>query len=160
MAWEAGQVLTTISASSRTIYTWAGGAMQAFPTANSALTQGRVGAASSTERQQINEFLRGLGVHDEEKNSKTPGRRPRKLGDIFHSTPVLVTAPVRGLADPSYQAFKTSQASRVQVVITGANDGMLHAFRESDGRELWAFIPPDLLSGLKDLLPTSGDHNF
>jgi type IV pilus assembly protein PilY1 len=160
LAWEAGQVLTTISSSSRTIYTALGGSLVPFTTGNTSIDQAMLGAASATERQQIIDFVRGVDVNDENKNSNTTEDRSWKLGDIFHSTPVLVTAPVRGLADSSYQAFKTAQASRVPVVITGANDGMLHAFRESDGQELWAFIPPVLLSGLKDLVPTSGDHNF
>ncbi|PYM64605.1 MAG: hypothetical protein DME11_13240 [Candidatus Rokuibacteriota bacterium] len=46
------------------------------------------------------------------------------------------------------------------MLIAGANDGMLHAFRETDGRELWAFIPPDLLASVKNLTSTSGDHLF
>jgi len=45
-------------------------------------------------------------------------------------------------------------------VIAGSNDGMLHAFRETDGVELWAFVPPDLLDNLKSLLVPSGDHQF
>ncbi|HZY31791.1 MAG TPA: PilC/PilY family type IV pilus protein, partial [Candidatus Methylomirabilis sp.] len=36
----------------------------------------------------------------------------------------------------------------------------LHAFRESDGQELWAFIPPDLLDDLKDLTIRAGAHGF
>ncbi len=37
---------------------------------------------------------------------------------------------------------------------------MLHAFRESDGVELWGFIPPDLLDNLKVMTDTGGDHQF
>src|SRR5207247_5419807 len=40
------------------------------------------------------------------------------------------------------------------------NDGMLHAFRESDGAELWAFIPPDLLDNLHTMVSKAGDHLF
>jgi type IV pilus assembly protein PilY1 len=42
------------------------------------------------------------------------------------------------------------------VIYAGANDGMLHAFKDSkgttgdDGTELWGFIPPDLLGNLKN----------
>src|SRR5262249_52088250 len=50
--------------------------------------------------------------------------------------------------------------SRTKVLIAGANDGMLHAFRESDGVELWAFIPPDVLDNLKVLADTGSDHQF
>ena len=55
-------------------------------------------------------------------------------------------------------------------VFFGANDGMLHAvFDESSrplgttsynyGTESWAFIPPDLLPRLKDMLETTS-HQF
>jgi type IV pilus assembly protein PilY1 len=37
---------------------------------------------------------------------------------------------------------------------------MLHAFRDSDGEELWGFIPPNLLSSLKDLASLSAEHDF
>ena len=68
--------------------------------------------------------------------------RPWKLGDIFHSTPVLVVPPFLVSQDSSYNTFKTNNASRTAVLLAGANDGMLHAFRESDGVELWGFVPP------------------
>ena len=36
----------------------------------------------------------------------------------------------------------------------------LHVFKESDGSELWAFIPPDLLGNLKTLTVTNGEHDY
>jgi type IV pilus assembly protein PilY1 len=45
-------------------------------------------------------------------------------------------------------------------VFVGANDGMLHAFRDSDGTEVWGFIPPDLLPTLKLLLDSDTDHDY
>ena len=153
-------MLNTITASSRTIYTMIGGSRKDFATGTAEITQSLLGVTTSAERDEVINFVRGVDVNDEDKDTNVTEDRPWKLGDIFHSTPVLVTPPVRGLADSSYQAFKTAQASRTTVVIGGANDGMLHAFRESDGRELWAFIPPDLLGTLKELSTTSGEHNF
>ena len=116
--------------------------------------------SSSTERDQTIDHLRGVDTLDEDKDGNTTEDRAWKLGDVFHSTPVLITPPVLALNDSSYQAFKTAQAGRTKILIAGANDGMLHAFRESDGVELWAFIPPDLLDNLKNLNSTSGDHLF
>ena len=37
--------------------------------------------------------------------------------------------------DSNYNTFKTSNASRTTVLVAGANDGILHAFRETDGAE-------------------------
>jgi type IV pilus assembly protein PilY1 len=160
LVWEAGQVLSTTPAANRTIYTFVGGARQAFTKTNSAITQALLGAASSAEHDNIIDFVRGIDSYDENGNGNFTEERAWKLGDIFHSTPVLITAPVLASADPTYQAFKTAQASRTKVLIAGANDGMIHAFRESDGTELWAFIPPDLLDNLKTLTDTGADHQF
>ena len=160
LVWDAGQVLSTTPAANRTIYTVVSGARQAFTTSNAAITQALLGASSSSERDKIINFTRGLDAYDANGNSNTTEERPWKLGDIFHSTPVLVTPPVLALNDSSYQTFKTAQANRTKVLIAGANDGMIHAFRESDGVELWAFIPPDLLDNLKTIADTGGDHQF
>ncbi|MEJ2362866.1 MAG: PilC/PilY family type IV pilus protein [Gammaproteobacteria bacterium] len=55
-----------------------------------------------------------------------------RLGDIIHSTPLIVGTPSSNwddkYGDTSYTAFKKQYASRRVVVYTGANDGMLHAF--------------------------------
>jgi type IV pilus assembly protein PilY1 len=134
-----------------------------------------------------------------------------KLGDVFHSSPILVQPPVPellcdlGLApqctstihgvkgtsrtvqtpvafdvnadgkigpgEDAYEKYRRDHAARRQLVLVGANDGMLHAFDAGavdpdvaadalgnraygvgDGAELWAFIPPDLLPKLKLML--------
>jgi len=168
LVWEAGQVLTTIPSANRTIYTVANettttngstttgtGSLSSFTTSNSAITPAMLGVPDSTTANQVISFVRGVDVYNNPSQD-----RAWKLGDIFHSTPVLVTPPVLALADSSYQAFKTAQASRTTVLIAGANDGMVHAFRESDGVELWAFIPPDVLDDLQNLTVQGGEHGF
>ena len=160
-AWDAGQVLSTTTPSSRTIYTLVSGVRQSFTTSNSAITTSLLGAADSTEKNMIINYLRGTpDINDEDGDGNTTEDRPWKLGDIFHSTPVLVSPPFLTSSDSTYSAFKTAQASRTTVLIAGANDGMLHAFRESDGVELWAFIPPDGLDNLLDLTADSGGHEY
>src|SRR5499427_3002716 len=160
LVWEAGQVLSTTPAANRTIYTVVGGNRQAFTKTNSAITNTMLNAADSTEHDKIIDFIRGIDSYDANGNGNVTEERVWKLGDIFHSTPVLITPPVLALNDSSYQAFKTAQANRTKVLIAGANDGMLHAFRESDGTELWAFIPPDVLDSLKSLADIGADHQF
>jgi len=76
--------------------------------------------------------------------------RPHILGDIFHSTPVLVTPPaptylcdigivnqcVGSLYSPTlepngqsaYQTYFTNNQYRTEFVLVGGNDGMIHAF--------------------------------
>jgi type IV pilus assembly protein PilY1 len=160
LLWDAGQALNSIAPGSRTIYTEISGSLSPFTKSNSAITQSLLGASSSAERDKIIDFIRGVDVNDENLNGNTTEDRPWKLGDIFHSTPVLVSPPVLALNDSSYQTFKASRATRTTVLIAGANDGMLHAFRESDGTEIWAFIPPDMIDGLGVLTTFNGAHEY
>jgi len=70
----------------------------------------------------------------------------------------------------AYEAYLHRYRRRDKLVLVGANDGMLHAFRDSTasadnceggqpfieytpstGEEEWAFIPPDLLSRLHEM---------
>jgi len=150
-AWEAGAVLNSKPAANRTIYTVVSGTRQSFTTGNTAITETLLGVASA-DRVKVIDFIRGIDTYDDNLNKNPTEERAWKLGDIFHSTPVLVSKPFLPLADQSYKDFKTANASRTMVLLAGANDGMLHAFRESDGEELWGFIPPDLLDNLKDLV--------
>ena len=154
--WEAGAALSTKTAASRTIYTAVSGSITQFTTSNSAITQAMLGVSSSTEHDNLINWVRGLDAY-----STTPtAERAWKLGDIFHATPVLVSPPLQALNDSSYQSFKSANASRTTVLIAGANDGMLHVFKESDGTELWGFIPPDLLGNLKTLTVANGEHDY
>ena len=159
-AWDAGQLLSQQAARTRTIYTAVNGTRQNFVKTNNAITNAMVAASSNTEHDNIVDFIRGIDTYDENGNGNTTEDRAWKLGDIFHSTPVVVSPPFFPSTDPTYNSFKTANASRTTILLAGANDGMLHAFRESDGQELWGFIPPDLLDNLKDLTATSGSHEF
>ncbi len=159
-AWDAGQLLSQKAASTRTIYTAVSGTRQDFVKTNPAITNVLLAASSNTEHDNIIDFIRGVDTYDENANGNTTEDRAWKLGDIFHSTPVLVSPPFLPSNDATYNSFKTANASRTTILLAGANDGMLHAFRESDGQELWGFIPPDLLDNLKDLTVTSGSHEF
>jgi type IV pilus assembly protein PilY1 len=158
LIWDAGRMLNGLSAGSRTIYTEIGGRLTPFTKANSGITRAMLGVSSAADRDRVIDFVRGVDINDENRARGTTDDRPWKLGAIVHSTPVLVTAPVLALNDTSYQMFKAAQAKRTKVLIVGADDGMLHAFREKDGVEIWAFIPPDMLERLRALSAADGAH--
>src|SRR5262249_56771726 len=80
LVWEAGQVLSTTPAANRTIYTVVSGARQAFTKTNSAITQTLLGASSSTERDKIIDFVRGIDSYDENGNGNVTEERAWKLG--------------------------------------------------------------------------------
>jgi len=72
-------------------------------------------------------YLRG-NQSKEIKNKGNLRNRPSLLGDIIHSSPVYVDNQQSG-------------NSRAQTVFVGANDGMLHAFDATNGREVFAYVP-------------------
>lgn len=77
------------------------------------------------------------------------------LGDVINAAPAYVRTPPFKYVDAGYAAFKAAQASREAVVYVAANDGMLHAFRVSDGHELWAFVPTLVMPNLYELADKS-----
>jgi type IV pilus assembly protein PilY1 len=159
--WDSGQKLSVKTAGARTIRTYVGGALQDFTTSNSTITAAMLAASSSTERDEIINYIRGaVDYNDEDLDSDTSEERPWKLGDIFHSTPVYIPPPFFFSTDSTYNTFKSANAGRGTILLAGANDGMLHAFRESDGEELWAFIPPNLLDQLKNLKAITGERDY
>jgi type IV pilus assembly protein PilY1 len=167
LVWDGGAKLSTTAESSRTIYTLLSGTRQSFAKTNSNITATTLGVAASSDRDKVIDFIRGIDSYDEDSDGNTTEERAWKLGDIFHSTPVLVTKPVLTSLDATYNTFKTNNASRTVVLLAGADDGMLHAFKETngvtpsaDGTELWGFIPGDLLTSLQNLTVNASDHKY
>ena len=99
-------------------------------------------------------YLRG----DRTGEPATYRARAHLLGAIIDAEPVVVNAPNSNYADLGYQGasntFKESHSNRVNIIYQGSNDGMLHAFSASTGKELWAFIPNMLLS------PLNGNNSY
>ncbi len=94
-----------------------------------------------------------------------------KLGDLLHSSPLLVGVPKLAYQDDSYWDFVDAHDDRDLVAYALTNEGMLHAFRiarydtdasaylpDADMTELWAFIPHAVLPNLKRT--TDADHDY
>jgi type IV pilus assembly protein PilY1 len=108
----------------------------AFVLSNSLITPSLLGlnSSDSTGRDKIINFIHGLDAYDENGNGLTTNeKRDWILGAFIHSRPYVI-----------------HYASRT-VIYVGANDGMLHAFDDASGEELWAYIPPNLLPKLQNL---------
>ncbi len=120
------------------------GSAHAFTTTNSAVTAAMLGAANATERTQIIDYIHGVDVFDDDEDSNITEKRGWILGDTIHSVPLVVN-------------YSTDNAA----ILVGANDGMLHAFDDATGAELWAYVPDELRSRLRLLTPgASGSHQF
>lgn len=93
-------------------------------------------------------------------------KRASVLGDIVHSAPVFVGPAALNLStDTDFEAYLESSKTRTKVLYVGANDGMLHGFRASDGEEVLAYIPSNLFStatgqGLHYLTDPTYRHRF
>jgi Tfp pilus tip-associated adhesin PilY1 len=92
----------------------------------------------------------------------TPSFRSRptsKLGDIIHSAPSYVAGPTMAYPDTiessAYSAFALAHATRTPMIYVGANDGMLHAFTASNGREALAYVPTSVYKNLSALTASS-----
>jgi type IV pilus assembly protein PilY1 len=113
-------------------------AINKFDVSNASITAGMLGVLTEDERKSVINFVHGYEY------TPTPGdKRVWILGSIIHSRPVVVR-------------YSTPDQT---LIFVGSNDGMLHAFDDSNGEELWAFIPPTLLNRLS-ALPSGGAQWF
>ena len=151
--WDAGQMLNDRDPDDRTIYTAtrAGGTL-ANPLVRLDFTRGNVGNPATVgtlawflgdvnnDNAGLVDFVRGKD-------------RYWKMGDVNHSTPIVVGPPSEDplIMGAGYAEFKLAYAARQKVLYVGANDGMLHCFDTATGEELWGFIPYNLLPKLKNM---------
>jgi type IV pilus assembly protein PilY1 len=124
--------------SARNIYTYLGAnsnlthSSNAFAKSNSSLTSSHL-QVSSDGRDPVIDFVHGYDAYDDDGNGITTEKRDWILGSFLHSRPYII-----------HYSGRT-------VIYAGSNGGMLHAFDDETGEELWGFIPEDLLPRLKDL---------
>jgi type IV pilus assembly protein PilY1 len=123
----------------RKIYTYLGSNSDLTHTSNrfdtTHITPAMLGLGTDTSaRDNLVKFVYGYDAYDDDGNSITNEKRDWILGSFLHSRPLVVH-------------YNASQS----VIFAGSNDGMLHAFDDSTGEELWGFIPPDLLDKLHAL---------
>jgi len=133
---------------SRKIYTYLGtntslkDSSNLFILTNNGITPDKLGLGNNdwAGRDKVINHIHGLDPYNENGNYDASGnpitneKRDWILGAFIHSRPYIV-----------------HYSNNKSVIYAGANDGMLHAFDDETGEELWAFIPPSLLPRLKQL---------
>ncbi len=82
------------------------------------------------------QWIRGVDVADVDNDPNTMVRRD--MGDTLHSQPAAIM-------------YSANSGTPEVVVYTATNDGYLHAIDGTTGRELWSFIPQEMLGELGDL---------
>ena len=170
--WDAGNRLTSsnrnYSSEPRNVYTaslssgtWT---RQDFSPSNSWLDYTVLGVPASERDALINDIV-------------LRETRTLRMGDIFHSNPVVVGAPNPFFSDAGFSTALCSSGScnsfvkehqhRQRVLYAGGNDGMLHAYDagrwqtstksydNGTGEELFAYVPNVLLDDLNKMKVTS-----
>lgn len=129
---------------------------------NTNVTQAMLGAADTTERDDLIDWEKGLDIDDENLNAATTTEmRPSAHGDVVHSRPVVIN-------------YGTNDSPQV-VVFYGGNDGVLRAINGNrddgtnptpnigsvtPGKELWSFIPPEFYPYIKRLRDNDTQISF
>ncbi len=163
--WDAGTVLQGRT-ETRNIRTLVGGTLQEFT--KTAIQPSTLGITDTNQHDMIVGYFRGESAYNKEN---------WKLGDVFRSNPVSVGTPSYYYIDnidrsnPTCNAFCTFRNNHVRtstngnrLILAGANDGQVRAFKTLDGQEAWSFIPPNFLPKLKNIAhsshPTSLTHQY
>jgi type IV pilus assembly protein PilY1 len=156
----------------RRIFTYLGtssdltAAANAFNATN--ITAALLGNPTKTSAQIVG-YVRGADVFDADKDLDLTENRNVMTGDVLHSEPLVFH-------------YRFSADETHSYVFFGSNDGMLHAVKDSVsfsynqtdgdghtvritqetnyGSEAWAFIPPDLLPRLKDMVEGVGHQYY
>src|SRR6185437_11061325 len=180
-----GNPTTTIAAqgpTARTLLTWDSVGGKASPLEWASLTTAQQTALNSTDGAGANrlKWLRG-DRSTEQLASPTPGNlraRTAVLGDIINSSPTWVGAPVPGtnpdvfsdglygssVVQPenqsgaqAYSNFASTNATRLNVVYVGGNDGFLHGFRAGAYDAAGNYTPTNVHGYFVDATPTAVD---
>ncbi len=143
--------------SSRTIYTCLNNStLTSFNDSNTDLTStGTILGNPTRTISEIINYVRGADIFDENGDTHVDDNRSIITGDVLHSEPVIVK-------------YRYADGTSKTMVYFGANDGMLHAVLDeenpstakSPGTEMWAFIPPDQLPRLKEMVEGFGHQSY
>lgn len=87
---------------------------------------------SYSEKVNILNYVQGKDVHDEDEDGNTTEQRA-SIGGIVRSSPVAVQ-------------YGGTRAEPKVVIFTTTTDGVLHAFDDATGDELWAVVMPEAYS--------------
>jgi hypothetical protein len=141
--WEA----SAPAAASRNIYTsLPNGTVVAFTAGNAAILRAYLKQVDVASAAALIDYIRS-----------------QPLGAIVGSTPAIMDPPsLDPPPDADYPGFADANEGRRSMVWYGGNDGMVHAVDTRLGKEVWAFIPFNLLpklSALKSGQPV-GDFRY
>jgi type IV pilus assembly protein PilY1 len=153
----------------RSIYYWNGSGVSPFVASQASALNTPMGGASADlinflrgDRSKEGSTFRCRGDSPGTKQCSDTTSKSGLFGDVINSTPIRVGESV---VDYSYQLLPAADTSRSSyrthlnakksrsksIIVVGANDGMLHFLDDSNGKELFAYIPSTALPNLSRL---------
>lgn len=156
----------------RTVYMAGSNGLQEFTTtnANSKLQSWlninpETGVVDNRWDDRLN-YIRGVRSNEGE-GSTNFRKRSSLLGDLLASQPAVVQRPQylelfsnRLEGNTQYTSFISTNKSRAGRIYIGGNDGMLHGFDTTDGKETFAFIPTAVFPNLNKLTGKNYTHHY
>lgn len=152
------------------------GASELDTSQTTALNYSTVTAAADGQGQARLDYIRGDASNEGSGNgyrvrqrmcglvSCPAGTNTGVLGDTINSAPLYVSAPPYLYPDSMeaqpYSIFRTTYANRKSIIYLGGNDGMLHGFDASNGRELIGYVPSPVYNNLSGLTATPFTHKY
>ncbi|MDD2712463.1 MAG: PilC/PilY family type IV pilus protein [Simplicispira sp.] len=112
-----------------------------------------------TKGINIVDYIRGDRRLEGTTTDKPLRVRTSRQGDVVNSEIWYTGRPVSNYA-MGYSAFVAAQKDRIPILYVGGNDGMLHGFSATDGKELIAYVPRGVVGGLKDLTDKDYQHRY
>jgi len=159
------------------------GEIKDFAPSNASLLRPYLGAESDVQADTIIKYIRGTDFPG--LRTRTVDNKVWKLGDVINSGAITVQGAIECYdfiyGDASYVDYYDLYKNRRITVYAGANDGMLHCFNGGKavqlgeesmkplrldpdgydlGKELWTYIPYNLLPHLKWLRETGYCHVY
>lgn len=120
--------------------------------------------ASLSDYRKLVRYIRGYETYKTTASCSSAGNETlgacdsrHMLADIYNSKAKFFGVPHQTYSYDTYQTFKSSKSNRKgkELLFVGSNDGLLHAFSAKTGEEEFAYIPPNILPLLRDILKES-----
>lgn len=145
-------VITSNDTTSTTSFIWG-----SLTTVTQSTLRGSDNTTTAALRVQ---YIRG-DRSQEQSNGGAMRNRDSRLGDIVNSNIWLTGRPIRLAFDHwQHDTFRSTHANRTPTLYVGANDGMLHAFDSTNGRELMAYVPRGAYTNLREYTLPSYSHKY
>jgi type IV pilus assembly protein PilY1 len=104
------------------------------------ITRALTGLPDTATEEQLEDHIQWIrgADRDDDDGDTLKGEQRFEMGDPLHARPVSVI-------------YRGTSSAPIGVIYTATNDGFLHAFDATTGKELWSYIPSEVLPRMAEL---------